>query len=302
MRWVGGGTGEKCSPARLMPMVFWSKLLGYMEHPLALFPDLGQLITTVVVNLLRLLPIVLLLAAAERAWGRLARRLGSPGARTDFGYLLLTLLYAPLARHFATLLVGVLVIEQQLLNLRVTSFAGLPVVVQVLTLLLIRDICIYARHRAFHSRRLWPFHAVHHSSTEVNWLSTVRFHPGEALIEVSLNLVIFAALGPSSAAILVAATLMGAYDYFVHADLPIRYGPLGYILVSPVFHRWHHSSDPGARNKNFAAMFSFLDLLGGTYFMPTDRLPTSTGLGAGDAAFPRSLWGQLCYPFQRGKR
>ena len=32
-------------------------------------------------------------------------------------------------------------------------------------------------HRLLHRPLLWRFHAVHHSSTQVDWLSAVRVHP-----------------------------------------------------------------------------------------------------------------------------
>ena len=39
------------------------------------------------------------------------------------------------------------------------------------------DLLAYWTHRFFHARWLWPFHAIHHSSTTVDWLSSVRLHP-----------------------------------------------------------------------------------------------------------------------------
>lgn len=265
----------------------------------ALFPDPAHLLTTVAINALRLLPVVILLTILERLAGSLMRRFSKRSARTDLGYLILTLFYAPLARHFGTLLIGGFLLRAQVLPLWDTGFSSFALVTQVLIILVLRDLLIYARHRIFHSRALWPFHAIHHSSTEVNWLSTVRFHPVEALIEVGINLSLFALLSPSQDAVLLSATLVGAYDYFIHSDIPLSYGPLNYILVSPVFHRWHHSIDREARNKNFAAMFSCIDLVGGTFFMPSNRLPRETGVSAASPPIPEGMWAQLRYPFTR---
>jgi sterol desaturase/sphingolipid hydroxylase (fatty acid hydroxylase superfamily) len=44
-------------------------------------------------------------------------------------------------------------------------------------ILLCADLLAYLTHRLFHGRTLWRFHAVHHSSTHVDWLSSVRLHP-----------------------------------------------------------------------------------------------------------------------------
>lgn len=39
------------------------------------------------------------------------------------------------------------------------------------------DFIAYWRHRLEHTRWLWPAHAIHHSDTEVSWLTLLRFHP-----------------------------------------------------------------------------------------------------------------------------
>ncbi len=45
-------------------------------------------------------------------------------------------------------------------------------IVQVLTALFILDFFGYWRHRLMHSKHLWSFHSIHHSSRQVDWLST----------------------------------------------------------------------------------------------------------------------------------
>src|ERR1700691_552125 len=52
-----------------------------------------------------------------------------------------------------------------------------PRALQLLELLFVADFVGYWVHRLFHRRRLWPFHAVHHSSEALDWLSAVRVHP-----------------------------------------------------------------------------------------------------------------------------
>lgn len=45
-------------------------------------------------------------------------------------------------------------------------------------LLVVGDLLAYWLHRAFHVRPLWRFHAVHHSSTHLDWLSSAGLFPG----------------------------------------------------------------------------------------------------------------------------
>src|SRR5207302_9898114 len=73
------------------------------------------------------------------------------------------------------------------------SWAALPFWLQVVLYLVISDFLLYWIHRIFHGRRMWKYHAVHHSSEHVDWVSAARFHPvnlflGTILVDVTLLL------------------------------------------------------------------------------------------------------------------
>jgi sterol desaturase/sphingolipid hydroxylase (fatty acid hydroxylase superfamily) len=174
---------------------------------------------------------------------------------------------------------------------------------QMFLLLLACDCAIYLRHRLFHTARIWKFHSVHHSSEEVNWISAARFHPAESLIEVAGQIIIFAAfaaLGAEPLVLAVSAFVIGVYDIMIHSNCDWTFGPFRYAFVSPVYHHWHHSDEARAHDKNFAAMFSFLDLAFGTFYMPNDSRPRPLGLsGREKETHPRTLSGQLLHPFRK---
>lgn len=268
-----------------------------MEH--YLFSTLAYLITIIVIHLVDLFPLAVALVIIERFLGRVCRSWKARGVRTDLGYLILSALYGPLAHYFLALLVVLFALPASLVDGWAPPWALWPLTVQVLLFLLLRDALIFARHWLFHSRILWPFHAVHHSSPEVNWLSAARFHPAESIIEAFLDVALMVCLSLDQSALVVASALVGFNNFFIHSECLVTYGPLRWVLVSPVFHRWHHSIEKAALNKNFAAMFSFLDLLCGTFYMPEGRLPAKTGI-SGPRQVPETLWGQLTYPFTRG--
>lgn len=90
--------------------------------------------------------------------------------------------------------------------------------------------------------------------------------------------------------------LITLYAVLLHANVNWTYGPLRYVIASPVFHRWHHSKEPEAIDKNFAGFCAFWDVLFGTFHVPQNKLPTDFGV---KEAIPESLWGQLLYPFRR---
>ncbi|NBO18228.1 MAG: sterol desaturase family protein [Proteobacteria bacterium] len=172
----------------------------------------------------------------------------------------------------------------------------LPVWLQAAIIFIASDIILYWTHRMFHTSRFWPFHAVHHSSSQVSWHSTYRFHPVNTWLSFTLvdSLMLFCGFS------LEAVTLMGGvntvYSAMVHANLNWTFGPFRTIFASPVFHRWHHTAQAEGMDKNFAPTFPLLDIFFGTYYMP-DYLPQQYGIDG--APVPEGFFKQLVYPFRR---
>jgi sterol desaturase/sphingolipid hydroxylase (fatty acid hydroxylase superfamily) len=175
------------------------------------------------------------------------------------------------------------------------ALARLPLWGQILLILVISDVIQYWLHRAFHWGALWPFHAIHHSAHNVDWITTFRVHPvNYALYSTSVSALVVL-MGFSPVALAVLAPLNMAHAALVHANLNWDFGPFRYVLASPVFHRWHHVDDPEVWDKNFAPTFPILDVIFGTFHMPRGELPA--GFGAADAPAVGYL-DQLVYPFK----
>lgn len=159
--------------------------------------------------------------------------------------------------------------------------AAQPAGLQLLEALLLGDLVGYWVHRAFHGRRLWPIHAVHHSIEDLDWLSAARVHPLDTIIHRPLEVVPLFLIGFSSLRVLpLYAVVLAVYPIFLHANLSWSYGPLRRVVASPAFHRWHHSAEAEGVDKNFAGLFPLWDLAFGTFHMPGYASP-SYGLGGG---------------------
>lgn len=87
---------------------------------------------------------------------------------------------------------------------------------------------------------------------------------------------------------------------FIHSNLRIPFGVLGYLIATPRFHHWHHGIEEEAIDKNFAIHFPVIDMLFGTFHLPADRWPS--GYGVGGHPIPKGFWKQFLYPFQRDKK
>jgi sterol desaturase/sphingolipid hydroxylase (fatty acid hydroxylase superfamily) len=177
--------------------------------------------------------------------------------------------------------------------------AGLPFWLQAVIYLIAADLLLYVTHRAFHGASLWRFHAIHHSSENLDWISANRFHPVDQLLHSALPDAVLLLLGIPSDVIIAIAPFQAWHGALIHANLNWDFGPFRYLLVSPVYHRWHHTDVARGGSKNFAATFPLFDVLFGTVYMPRGVLPD--GYGVDNPDFPKDAGGQLLYPFRQGE-
>jgi sterol desaturase/sphingolipid hydroxylase (fatty acid hydroxylase superfamily) len=177
-------------------------------------------------------------------------------------------------------------------------FRSLPGVVQFGVILVTADLMEYLSHRAMHEvPALWRFHAVHHSVEHMDWMAGSRLHFLEPLVTRTLVMLPAFVLGAGDTPLLCYIVWAGFQAGLVHSNFGLDFGPLKHVVVTPLFHHWHHGSDKDAIDINYAAHLPLLDRLFGTYHMPTDRWPTAYGV-VGDP-LPKGMWRQFLYPFQR---
>src|SRR6201995_632148 len=159
------------------------------------------------------------------------------------------------------------------------------------------DFMLYWLHRMFHGGEFWKYHAIHHSSEELDWISAARFHPVNLVLGTITVDVILLIAGISPNIMLWVGPFTTFHSAFVHANLNWTLGPFKYVLATPVFHRWHHTALEVGGNTNFAGTFPLWDILFGTFRMPEGRLPED--YGTDDPRIPHEIVGQLAYPFKR---
>lgn len=170
----------------------------------------------------------------------------------------------------------------------------LPRWVRPAAALICADFANYWLHRAQHLPLLWPIHAIHHSSVELDWHSALRIHPLDRAMMQAGALGFLLLLGFPLGSLALAAPVAFLLGVLVHTDTDVDLGRLSYWVATPAFHRWHHSQDSDAMGKNFSGILPLWDLLFGTFHLPEGRRPGNFGAGE---AVPESLGAQLVHPF-----
>lgn len=184
-----------------------------------------------------------------------------------------------------------------LIDLQALGFGGIGgAVLAMLVAAVVFDFFFYWMHRFEHSNPiLWQEHLVHHSDQSLNVTSSSRSHFLDAIlipIFVSVPMAVLFKLPPITIGLLTLVPF--AWTHFVHANLKLGFGPLWWLLVSPSYHRIHHSLETQHIDKNFATWFPVWDILFGTAVRPTRGHHPATGV-AGVSI--QSLWHGLAFPF-----
>jgi sterol desaturase/sphingolipid hydroxylase (fatty acid hydroxylase superfamily) len=196
---------------------------------------------------------------------------------------------------------------QHLGFLALGSATGWPLYLQIIAAMLLSEFFVWFNHFARHKiRTLWYFHAVHHSQRELNIFTDDRAHIVDLIIG---SLLMFIPFFIFDVANIYAVTIIGIYkpihNRFIHANLKINLGWLGWVVTSPQFHRVHHSVEPVHADKNFGVHFSIFDHLFGTACSSRNVYPET---GIEDFQFPtedkvrvsqlpRNWLAQTVYPF-----
>jgi sterol desaturase/sphingolipid hydroxylase (fatty acid hydroxylase superfamily) len=251
--------------------------------------------------------LVALVALTPRLSGRgtLADAVKAPGFRTDALYVLFYLggfysflVSAPLQRalHGA--------VARWLPGLRLDLLAAWPAWLQFAVLFVAMDLMNYVAHRLSHRVRfLWLLHAIHHSQPRLTAFTNFRFHLGDIVFRMLVQFPAYALLGsPTLAGVpLVWLTVLTSVllEGLAHCDLAWRFGPLGALLVSPAFHRIHHSVEARHHDRNYGIALSVWDRLFGTAADDRER-PAAYGLA--EPQVPESFVRQLPFPLVEAVR
>jgi len=264
-------------------------LLAFVAVVVTLAFDAGALVTLGV--------LFVVVVPFEKLFPRHPQRVRRPQLGTDLAHAILS---APL--NVVGIGLGVVLGFLSLVWLPALLFRplvlALPGGVRTLLGIVLFDVLVYWAHRFAHEIPfLWRFHAVHHSTQHLDWVSGFRLHPLDwVFFAPAFVFLVVAGFTPELAGVLVAVQIV--IGIFLHANVRWHLRPLQKLVATPEFHHWHHANEAAAHNTNYAGLLPLWDLVFGTYRVPTDRRPLRYGVSD---PVPAGLVSQLWYPL-RGLR
>lgn len=125
---------------------------------------------------------------------------------------------------------------------------------------------------------LWKLHRTHHSAKILTPISLYRIHPLESAMStlrnslstgVSIGFFIFLFNSQFSIMTIFGINLFGFLFNLLgsnlrHSHIPLSFGVLEWVFISPKQHQIHHSSDPTHYDKNFGVSLTLWDGLIGS--------------------------------------
>lgn len=137
-----------------------------------------------------------------------------------------------------------------------------------LILLASTQLLSYWSHWLFHNVPfLWGFHAVHHSDVDFDFSTSYRHHPFEPLISLLLSTPLVLILGLDPLVAFSYQLYASTATVFSHANIKLPTWlekSIHWFILTPDFHRVHHSSNPEFTNSNYGTLLPWFDYLFGT--------------------------------------
>jgi sterol desaturase/sphingolipid hydroxylase (fatty acid hydroxylase superfamily) len=162
---------------------------------------------------------------------------------------------------------------------------GVPAWCFVVLAVLAIDAMDWLAHLANHRLNpLWRLHAVHHSQEELSILTTYRTHP---LVHVTflLSAIPVLAVEDNTATPAVVLTVYACLGALPHANVRWTYGRVGRIMISPAYHRIHHSAT-GRLDINLGTVFAIWDAASRRAVFPARDARNRTVIQTGLAGRP----------------
>jgi sterol desaturase/sphingolipid hydroxylase (fatty acid hydroxylase superfamily) len=214
-----------------------------------------------------LVALVVATAICERIWPAEPRPLLARGHVQDVCFVALhALVVIPLMTLLSFGAAELVAVHASWIELR--STAHWPIWLLIPLTIVAMDGANWLAHYADHRLdALWRFHALHHSQEELSVLTSFRAHPLMHTTGFILATIPVVALMPTRPIAPVLITIYICIGTLQHANLRWTFGPVGRVIVSPAYHRFHHDTEN--QGLNLGVVLTIWDVLIGRARFPS---------------------------------
>ncbi len=149
------------------------------------------------------------------------------------------------------------------------NLVSAPFWLAFLVSIIVLDFAVWLEHVASHKIPVfWRIHRMHHSDTDFDITTAVRFHPIESVLSMAWKYLIVLLIGAPAVSVLVFEIVLNGAAMFNHSNwrVPLWLDRwLRLVIVTPDMHRVHHSIDMRETDSNYGFNLAIWDRLFGTY-------------------------------------
>jgi len=162
-----------------------------------------------------------------------------------------------------------LALKLQSLGWGLFNILAWPSAIEIIITIVLMDAWIYWQHRLMHIIPwFWRLHRLHHTDLDYDLSTAVRFHPVEILFSMLIKMLAITILGGPAIAVFIYEIILSSAAIFNHANakIPARLEQkLRRFIVTPDFHRIHHSTIRQETDSNYGNFLSLWDHLFRSY-------------------------------------
>lgn len=174
-----------------------------------------------------------------------------------------------------------------------------PLVLEVLLAILVSGFFTYWWHRFGHRNAwLWRLHGVHHVPKKIFMLNNNTVHSLDLFASAFIGIFALLVTGFSTLAITLAMLFNSFQGFFTHMNANVKLGWLGYVVMGPQHHRFHHSID-NKEALNYCVELAVWDQVFGTFLYRPGSEPAGIGIQEPNR-FPSAvaIWRSMLSPFR----
>jgi sterol desaturase/sphingolipid hydroxylase (fatty acid hydroxylase superfamily) len=189
---------------------------------------------------------------------------------------------------------AVLLLVNFIAPFEIFSLSNLPVprYLSIVISFLFIDFVGYFNHWLFHKVSvLWKLHKLHHSDRAVDAITNYFHHPLATVANFLLLTLQFVLFDVPVPVILLYGAFASIHAPLTHFKvlLPEKWNKIvSYLIVTPNFHRVHHSLNIKESNSNFGIVFPYWDKIFGTYVSKTYTQMKTIKFGIEELKTPKS--------------